>query len=139
MKRAPLAALAASLIACLAAGGCEEDVTYSYFAVDVSIDRRTVDPDLLGAIRSCGVLVEHVGSERQDVHSLPCSRVDRWELGKFEYSLAGTSGQVRFRVTASNLDRKVLAEGVVGPVGVVPNKLVEAAVTLVAVPGAATP
>lgn len=133
IRRAVLAGLVA-----LGLSGCDDgsSVTYSYFLVPVTIDRQSVDEDLLALVAHCGAEA-HVGTRRDGV-DLRCVRGRiPYELGKFEYTTTQTSGAVRFVVELFGINHNPLARGESMPAGIVPGKTVDVPPVVVrAIPGA---
>jgi sirohydrochlorin ferrochelatase len=118
----------------LALAGCEEDVTYSYFAVTATIDRASVNQDLIDRAYGCAVTVTTPrGTDAADLDAT-CQRGRiGTNLGRIEYSSTVTSGSVTIKVQLKGLNDCVLAEGSSQPLTVMPNKLAEGQVTLTAV------
>lgn len=120
-------------VAMLAAIGCDDDeVTYSYFKVAVTLDEATIDLDLRDEINSCGVDVfETTSNELVSAADLRCiRRAVMPTLGYFEYSTDRKKGGFRFVVYAKDRSDRVLARGETQALGILPGKTVNANVTL---------
>lgn len=116
--------------------GCGgSDVTFSYFLVKVTIDRRSVDDELLGLIRVCSAEAQTArGKDGRDLCREPASLP--YDLGKFEYSTTLTSGAVKFAVVLYGRYNNALARGESVEVGIVPGMTKETEVLVEAIPGA---
>ena len=115
----PLGAALLAVVAPFALSGCADDTTYTYFAVEVSIDRASVDDDERRTIASCSLTVS---GDDEDAAALPCApnRVE-YKLGTADYSTDKESGTLRFKVIMRNLKDEVVAEGESQPVAIVSN------------------
>jgi hypothetical protein len=120
----------------LAAAGCDDDVTFSYFRVPVKLDRTTIDDELLDLIEACAAIAETpVNSDSGDLrcvrHRIPN------DLGIFEYTTQLTSGAVKFTVVMNSYSGTTLARGELDPMAIMVGKTVTTpTLTVKAVPGA---
>jgi hypothetical protein len=114
-------------LAFLGAAGCENDVTYSYVAVKVTVaDAAT--PYYLGRVKTCGVNVL-VGQEIIDFAPLTCAApATSKEIGTFEWSTSST-GTVNFIVTINDASG-LSGTGDSGPVTIVPGGTTTATVVV---------
>lgn len=119
--------------AALALVGCTEDVTYSYFEVDVSVD-ASIDDDTLKQVEYCGFKVKDTAGAVVGQTNLRCGRnsVPR-QLGRVGWSTRRTTGQVVFSVEMQDFNHMALGRGDSAAVAVVPNKVTPAAVVVKAV------
>jgi hypothetical protein len=115
MKRLGLVALWLGL------ASCDKTVAYSYFNVNVTLDRTTIDDELLDLVSACGVLVTfddgttHTGDLHCVRHSLGTN------LGTFQYTTSRTSGSLKFKVTMDSYWGAELAHGESATVGIAPS------------------
>jgi hypothetical protein len=130
--RASTLALAVGL---LLAAGCDKTATFSYFNVHVTLDRSTIDDELLDLIQTCAVTAD--GPVRQDISSLRCTRhrIPN-DLGVFQYTTKETKGSVTFKVIMTSYFDSPLAEGSVGPIGIAPGSSTDAMLVVSGIPGA---
>ncbi len=105
--------------------GCEKPITYTYFDVSVTIDRQTIDPDLLATVSSCAVSVEGSSEAAAD---LPCVRgFVKYDLGHFDYSTSARKGSLKFVVILKH-NQELVGRGESVELGIVPNVTVPATV-----------
>ena len=133
MKRAlTLAALA------LVLGSCDKKVDYSYFNVNVTVDRTSLDDELLDLVSACGASAT-LDDGRVDLGDLRCVRhavVNGNSLGTFQYTTTRTSGSVTFKVTLDSYWGAELGTGQSKTVGIAPNSTTSVDLVVSAVPDA---
>lgn len=126
---APRALKAAGLCAGLLGGCGGEDVTYSYFAVDVKIDASY---SFLERVSTCVARAEGPQTHEED---LRCSKgTVPHNLGTFDYVTSATSGSVTFTVTLKDIGGRDIGQGKTGPVSIVAGGTQMASVTVVPLP-----
>jgi hypothetical protein len=105
----------------LGLAGCDKTVAYSYFNVNVTLDRTTIDDELLDLVSACGVVVTlDDGTTRTgDLHCVRHSLGTN--LGTFQYTTSRTSGSLQFRVTMLSYWGAELANGESATVGIAPS------------------
>jgi hypothetical protein len=119
---APGAAFVATAL--LAGAGCEENVTYSYFVMQVKV-ADSAPRSFLDRIAICGVTVVDSAGNVVDQDSMNCARcsVKTHNVGTFDWSTNRKGGNVKFIVTvnalANNPD-KVLGRGMSDELGIAP-------------------
>jgi hypothetical protein len=125
-KRTFTGATAALLAgALLAASGCEENVNYGYFLVDVAV-AQTAPRDFLDRIAVCGVTVVDGDGNTIAEDSLKCPKcsVATHRIGTIDWSTNRKGGTVKFVVTVNDIandPNKVLGRGESGPLNIMPN------------------
>lgn len=128
MRRLSRLRLAAAGVAALLLGGCTEEVTYSYFEVNVAVDRASVDMETLAKVAYCAMYVKDPAGSTIAMSNLPCQRgTVAFEYGKVGWSTKRTSGQVVFSVLMQDFNFITLAQGESGAITVVPNQTTPAA------------
>jgi hypothetical protein len=119
----------------LAAAGCEENVTYGYFQIDVKV----MDPiprEFLDRIAVCGVAVLDANGNQIGEDSLKCPKcsVTTTKLGTLDWSTNRKGGDVSFLVTVNDLandPNKILGKGMSGKLTVMPNGVQKGTVEIV--------
>lgn len=126
--------VAAALAAC--ATSCDEEVTYTYINVAVTLDGEMVmDDELMQAIAGCAAIAET--PQRMDSADLRCVRGQLTaNLGTFQYTTTLSSGSVKFTVIMKGINDNALAQGSSEPVGIVPGQTISANLLVKAIPGA---
>jgi hypothetical protein len=103
-SRFKLASTVLGLATALAASGCEENVNYAYFLVNVTVS-PTAPQEFQDRIAVCGVNVIDGNGTLIDQDSMPCAKctVTSHKIGLIDWSTNRKSGQVRFVVTVNDL------------------------------------
>jgi hypothetical protein len=133
-----LALAGAGLAGVAGFGGCGDDTTYSYFAVDIELNDMA-NPDFLDRISTCGVNVEGADTDFSPIPTCATGAVRDRKLGTVEYSTVEKSGTLRFRVTVKDVAGMTLAEGTSNDVPITSGALTRASVTVVPLPSALAP
>lgn len=113
MKR--LACAAALALAVTSCGG--DDADYSYFAVDITLDRATIDDDFVKTIVGCTMFVYWTAGAGDpammiDNGDLQCARgTIRHDFGRADWSTRKSMGAVKFVVTMHDFANQVVASG----------------------------
>jgi hypothetical protein len=127
---------ALACLALLVAGGtgCEKSATYSYFNVHVTLDRTSIDDELLDLIDACAAFADT--PLREDTSRLPCvrHRVPN-DLGVFQYTTSLIKGEIKFRVIMNGYWGPTLAQGELEPLGIAPGTTTERTLVVNAIPG----
>ena len=131
-------ALAGVGLAGIGLGGCSDDTTYSYFAVDIALNDMA-DADFLDRISSCGVNVEGADTDFAPISICQTGAVRDRKLGTVEYSTVETTGTLRFKVTIKDVAGMTLAEGTSNDVPITSGALTRTSVTVVPLPSALMP
>jgi hypothetical protein len=124
------------LTGALLVGGCDKTATFSYFNIHVTLDRTSIDDELLDLINGCAAVAETPA--RRDTTDLRCvrHRVPN-DLGVFQYTTTLTSGSIKFSVVMASYDGTAIAQGQIDPpLGIAPGMTVEGTLVVKAIPGA---
>jgi hypothetical protein len=127
-------ALAFLVLASAGATGCDKSITYSYFNVRVTLDRTTIDDELVDLIDACAAFADT--PLRQDQASLPCPRhrIPN-DLGVFQYTTSLTRGEIKFSAIMNGYWGDTLAQGELEPLGIAPGMTTERTLVIKAIPG----
>ena len=105
----------------LGLAGCDRKVAYSYFNVTVTLDRTTIDDELLDLVSACGATAT-LDDGRAETRDLRCVRHNVGaDLGVFQYTTSRTSGSVKFTVVLTSYWGARLATGESESVGIAPS------------------
>jgi hypothetical protein len=124
----------------LGLGSCDKKVDYSYFNVNVTVDRTTFTDELLDLVSACGASAT-LDDGRVDLGDLRCVRhkvADGNSLGTFQYSTSRTTGSVKFKVTLTSYWGADLGTGESSTVGIASNSTTTVDLVVKALPDAPT-
>jgi hypothetical protein len=120
----------------LGLAGCDKKVDYSYLNVNVTLDRTTIDDELLDLVSACGAVAAFDDGYTQtgDLH---CVRHNlSTNLGTFQFTTSRTSGSVKFKVTMLSYWGAELANGESAPVGIAPSSTTTVDLVVKGIPNA---
>ena len=122
------------VLAAAGGAGCDKSVTYSYFNIKVTLDRTSIDDELVDLIDACAAFAQT--PERQDTAPLPCvrHRIPN-ELGVFQYTTSLTKGEITFSAIMNGYWGPTLAQGELEPLGIAPGMTIERTMVVKAIPG----
>jgi hypothetical protein len=128
-------ALLCLVLAAAGGAGCDKSVTYSYFNIKVTLDRTSIDDELVDLIDACAAFAQT--PLRQDTAPLPCvrHRIPN-ELGVVPYTTSLTKGEITFSAIMNGYWGATLAQGELEPLGIAPGMTIERTMVMKAIPGA---
>jgi hypothetical protein len=118
--------------ALLGATGCEENVNYGYFLVDVTVN-QAASQEFLDRIAVCGVTVldSEGNSIAEDSLKCPKCSVTTHKIGTIDWSTKRTGGAVQFVVTVNSIENdptRLLGKGMSSTLSISPNGVVKGTV-----------